>query len=85
MRPAFKEGGVGTAGNTSVIRDGAAALILMSEEKARQLGCRIMACRGADMQFKTFGVIAAGQMGSGIARVAAASGKRQQAGGIRFI
>ncbi len=47
MRPAFKEGGVGTAGNASIISDGAAALVLMSEERAVQLGCRIMARIGA--------------------------------------
>jgi acetyl-CoA C-acetyltransferase len=47
MRPAFKEGGVGTAGNASIISDGAAAVVLMSEEKAEQLGCRIMATIGA--------------------------------------
>jgi len=47
MRPAFKEGGVGTAGNASIISDGAAAVVLMSEEKAKQLGCKIMAEIGA--------------------------------------
>ena len=47
MRPAFKEGGVGTAGNASIISDGAAAVVLMSEEKAEQLGCRVMARIGA--------------------------------------
>ena len=34
----FKEGGTVTAGNSSGITDGAAALVLMSEEKARALG-----------------------------------------------
>lgn len=43
MRPAFKKDGVGTAGNASIISDGAAALVLMSWEKAEELGCRIMA------------------------------------------
>lgn len=47
MRPAFKEDGVGTAGNASIISDGAAAVLVMSEEKARELGCRIMARIGA--------------------------------------
>jgi len=47
MRPAFKPDGVGTAGNASIISDGAAALVLMSEEKAEQLGCRILARIGA--------------------------------------
>ncbi|BDD88954.1 acetyl-CoA C-acetyltransferase [Desulfofustis limnaeus] len=47
MRPAFTEGGVGTAGNASIISDGAAAVLVMSEDKAKQLGCRIMARIGA--------------------------------------
>jgi len=47
MRPAFRKDGVGTAGNASIISDGAAALVLMSREKAEQLGCRIMAEVGA--------------------------------------
>lgn len=47
MRPAFQEGGVGTAGNASIISDGAAAVVIMSREKARELGCGIMAEVGA--------------------------------------
>lgn len=47
MRPAFKEGGVTTAGNASVISDGAAAAVIMSAEKARELGCNVMARIGA--------------------------------------
>lgn len=43
LRPAFKEGGVVTAGNASGINDGAAAIIVMSEEKAKQLGVTPMA------------------------------------------
>ena len=38
-----KEGGVVTAGNASGINDGAAALVLMSEEKAKELGIKPMA------------------------------------------
>ncbi|MBA4180831.1 MAG: acetyl-CoA C-acyltransferase [Anaerolinea sp.] len=38
MRPAFKEGGVVTAGNASGINDGASALVLMSASKAKELG-----------------------------------------------
>ncbi len=38
-----KEGGVVTAGNASGINDGAAALVLMSEEKAKELGITPMA------------------------------------------
>ena len=47
MRPAFRKDGVGTAGNASIISDGAAALVLMSREKAEEMGCTIMAEIGA--------------------------------------
>jgi acetyl-CoA acetyltransferase family protein len=40
LQPAFKPDGVITAGNSSQISDGAAALLLMSADKAAQLGCR---------------------------------------------
>lgn len=43
LRPAFKNGGTVTAGNASGINDGAAALILMSREKAEKLGLKPMA------------------------------------------
>lgn len=38
LRPAFKPDGMVTAGNASGINDGAAAVVVMSEEKARELG-----------------------------------------------
>jgi acetyl-CoA acetyltransferase family protein len=38
LAPAFREGGTVTAGNSSGINDGAAALVIASEEKAAQLG-----------------------------------------------
>jgi len=38
LKPAFRTGGTITAGNASGINDGAAALVLASEEKARELG-----------------------------------------------
>jgi len=38
LKPAFREGGSLTAGNSSGINDGAAALVVASEEKARELG-----------------------------------------------
>lgn len=47
MRPAFKKDGVGTAGNASIISDGAAAVLVMSKEKAEELGCTILAEIGA--------------------------------------
>jgi acetyl-CoA C-acetyltransferase len=43
LRPAFRSGGTVTAGNASGINDGAAALLLMSEEKAAELGLNPMA------------------------------------------
>ena len=43
LRPAFKEGGKVTAGNASGINEGAAAIIVMSEEKAKELGVTPMA------------------------------------------
>jgi 3-oxoadipyl-CoA thiolase len=38
LKPAFREGGSVTAGNSSGINDGAAALVIASEEKAREFG-----------------------------------------------
>jgi 3-oxoadipyl-CoA thiolase len=43
LPPVFKKGGTVTAGNSSGINDGAAALLLMSLEKAEELGFRPMA------------------------------------------
>jgi acetyl-CoA acyltransferase len=40
LKPAFKEDGVVTAANSSQITDGAAAILIMSEEKAAQLGLK---------------------------------------------
>ncbi|MCP4721384.1 MAG: acetyl-CoA C-acyltransferase, partial [Desulfobacteraceae bacterium] len=40
-----------TAGNASIISDGASALVVMSEQKARELGCTIMATIGAQASF----------------------------------
>ena len=51
MRPAFQQGGVGTAGNASIISDGASAVVVMSRDKARELGCTIMATIGAQASF----------------------------------
>src|SRR6185437_13854747 len=38
LRPAFRQGGTVTAGNSSGINDGAAALLIMSERRAREIG-----------------------------------------------
>ena len=43
LKPAFKKDGTVTAGNASGINDGAAALVLMSREKAEELGIKPMA------------------------------------------
>jgi 3-oxoadipyl-CoA thiolase len=43
LKPAFREGGTLTAGNSSGINDGAAALVVASEEKARELGANPLA------------------------------------------
>jgi acetyl-CoA C-acetyltransferase len=47
MKPAFKAGGVTTAGNASIISDGAAAVVVMAREKAEAQGCKILATIGA--------------------------------------
>jgi acetyl-CoA C-acetyltransferase len=43
LRPAFKPGGMVTAGNSSGLNDGAAAVVVMSRKKAEQLGLKPMA------------------------------------------
>ncbi|MCK8825058.1 acetyl-CoA C-acetyltransferase [Fuchsiella alkaliacetigena] len=43
LRPAFKKDGTVTAGNASGINDGAAALLVMSKEKAEELGVEPLA------------------------------------------
>ena len=40
LKPVFKEDGTVTAGNACPLNDGAAALLIMSEERARELGCK---------------------------------------------
>jgi len=47
MRPAFQKDGFATAGNASIISDGAAAVVVMAREKAEASGCTIMAGIGA--------------------------------------
>jgi acetyl-CoA acyltransferase len=51
LRPAFKEDGVVTAGNSSQISDGSAALLIMGEDTAEKLGMRPIA------RFTAFDVI----------------------------
>ena len=43
LKPVFRPGGTVTAGNSSGVNDGAAALVLVSEDRARRLGLRPLA------------------------------------------
>ncbi len=47
MKPAFQKNGYATAGNASIISDGASALCVMSEETARKRGADILARVGS--------------------------------------
>jgi len=47
LRPAFKKDGFTTAGNASKISDGSSALVVMSRDKARELGCKPLVRVGA--------------------------------------
>jgi acetyl-CoA C-acetyltransferase len=51
MSGAFQKGGKGTAGNASVISDGAAAVVVMSRAKADELGCKVLATIGAQASY----------------------------------
>ena len=65
LKPAFKKDGIVTAGNASGINDGAAAIVVMSEEKAKELGVKPMATwvggalRGVDPSIMGVGPVAA--------------------------
>jgi acetyl-CoA acetyltransferase family protein len=60
LRPAFRQGGTVTAGNSSGINDGAAALLIMSADKARDLGkqplARIISGAAAGVEPRTMGL-----------------------------
>ncbi len=60
LKPAFREGGTVTAGNSSGLNDGAAALLLMSEEKAKALKlkpiARILSSAAAGVPPRTMGM-----------------------------
>ncbi len=51
MKPAFKKDGTGTAGNASILSDGAAAVTVMARETAEALGCDIIAAIGAQASY----------------------------------
>ena len=65
LRPAFKPDGTVTAGNASGINDGAAAVVVMSAEKARELGLKPMvvlrafAAAGVDPAYMGLGPVPA--------------------------
>jgi 3-oxoadipyl-CoA thiolase len=60
LKPAFRKNGTVTAGNSSGLNDGAAALLIMSAEKARQLGmkplARIVSSSAAGVPPRTMGL-----------------------------
>jgi 3-oxoadipyl-CoA thiolase len=60
LTPAFREGGTVTAGNSSGLNDGAAALVVASQEKARELGieplCRFVASAVAGVDPRVMGI-----------------------------
>jgi len=60
LKPAFRKGGTVTAGNSSSLNDGAAALLLMSEAKAKELGMkpmvRILSGAAAGVDPRTMGL-----------------------------
>jgi acetyl-CoA C-acetyltransferase len=65
LKPAFRQGGSVTAGNASGINDGAAALVITGEDKARELGIEPLgafvgsAAAGVDPRFMGIGPIPA--------------------------
>jgi acetyl-CoA acyltransferase len=65
LKPAFKEGGTVTAGNSSQVSDGAAAVIIMSREKAEGIGIKPLArlvafaVGGVDPEYMGIGPIVA--------------------------
>jgi 3-oxoadipyl-CoA thiolase len=60
LRPAFRKNGTVTAGNSSGLNDGAAAVLLMSDERAQELGlkpmARILASAAAGVPPRTMGI-----------------------------
>lgn len=60
LRPAFRAGGTVTAGNSSGLNDGAAALLVTSRRRARELGLdagfRVLACAAAGVHPDVMGV-----------------------------
>ena len=80
LKPAFKKDGTITPGNSSGINDGAAALLVMSAEKALKMGIRPLArivsydCQGCEPELMGTGPIYA--VRSAVAKVSAELGKK---------
>jgi acetyl-CoA acyltransferase len=74
LRPAFKAGGTVTAGNASQMSDGAAAVVIMSQEKARTMGLQPLA------RFVAYATAGVPPEVMGIGPVAAIPKALQQAG-----
>ncbi len=51
MKPIFQKHGKGTIGNASIVSDGAAAVVVMSKDKAKEMGCNIIANIGAQAAY----------------------------------
>ena len=60
LRPAFRDGGSVTAGNSSTLNDGASAMIIATADKARDLGlkpmARLVACAAAGVDPTVMGL-----------------------------
>ncbi len=78
LRPAFREGGTVTAGNSSGLNDGAAALVVASEERARELGAeplgRFVASAVAGVDPRVMGIGPIPAVGKALARAGIAVG-----------
>ncbi len=80
LKPAFRKDGSITAGNSSGVNDGAAALLVMSAEKALKMGIRPMArivaydCQGCEPELMGTGPIYA--VRNAIAKLSAELGKK---------
>jgi acetyl-CoA C-acetyltransferase len=67
LRPAFMKGGTITAGNACGINDGAAALVLMSSDRAKEMGIKPIArltaysCAGVEPELMGYGPVPATQ------------------------
>jgi acetyl-CoA C-acetyltransferase len=72
LKPAFREGGTVTAGNSCPLNDGAAAVLLTSDEKAKELGvkprARIIAAATSGNEPEYMGVAPIGAIKNVLAR-----------------